>query len=64
MDAAKFALLSAVLHNSDLGCLRQEGADHGHAVFHVPAEIVERIGMPPLDNGISFGRQLGHEALS
>ena len=44
----------------DLGGLGQEGAHDALAALRVEAEIMEGIGMTPLDDGIGFSGQFAH----
>ncbi len=64
VDALELRDMPRFVDRRDLGGVRQERAHHRLAVFDMPAEIVERIGMPALDHGIGFVGERAHATFS
>src|SRR5262245_33554544 len=60
MDALKLAFVPLLVDVADPLSIRNADANHGRAVFDMRAEVAERIGMPPLYNGIGFRRERAH----
>ena len=60
MDALKLAFVTLLVDDGDPLGIRKEDANDGRAVFDMRAEVVERIGMPPLYDGIGFWRERAH----
>src|SRR5215475_4061958 len=60
MDTLKIVFVTLFVDDGDSLGIRKEDANDGRAVFDVRAEVAERIGMPPLYNGIGFRRERAH----
>src|SRR5215510_13212451 len=56
MDALKIVFVTLFVDDGDPLGIGKEDANDGRAVFDVRAKVAERIGMPPLYNGIGFRR--------
>src|SRR5262249_59559377 len=60
MDTLKIVFVTLFVDDGDSLGIRKEDANDGRAIFDMRAEIAERIGMPPLYNGIGFRRERAH----
>ena len=63
MDALEAAFVAVLVDDGDPFRVRQEDAHNRHVTFDMGAEIVERIGMATLDDGIGFRRERGHSGM-
>src|SRR5262245_1556301 len=60
MDALKLAFVTLLVDDGDALGIRKEDANDGRVVLDMRAEVAERIGMPPLYDGVGFRRERGH----
>ena len=60
MHALESAFVALLIDDGDGLGIRKEDADQRHVAFDMRAEIVEGVGMTPLDDGISFRRERAH----
>ena len=63
VDPVEFTLVALFVNDADFLRIRQKGAHHRDVALHMPPEIMERVGMPALDDGIGFARELAHVGL-
>src|SRR5207248_3051225 len=52
--------LAAVVDRLDVGGVGQIDPHHVMAVLAMPAEIVKRVGMATMQDGVGFGGQIAH----
>ena len=64
MDALQAIVPALLVDDLHVLGVRQEDADQRYVALDMWPEIMERVGMPALDHGIGFGRELIHAGLA
>ena len=64
VNALEAAFVASVVDDCNPLRIRKEDADDRHVAFDMGTEIVERVGMATLDDGISFRRERAHSGVA
>ena len=62
-DGAPERPADPAVRRANLRRIGYKGAHHGDIFLYMPAEIVKWVGMPALDDGVSFAREFIHDGL-